>query len=245
MGEDFLLGLVDSVTGGFLSYALVFGVLLACGLGVPLPEDIALISGGLLVYAGKAHLPLMMVTGYLGIIVGDSMLFFAGRRIGSKVGAKRGGFFSRIVTPEKRARVELLFKKHGEKIIMLARFLPGVRSVTYFTAGSVGMKYSHFVFFDSVAALASAPIFVFLGFRFGGQIDSLVQQIRKGQRGVLITLAILVIAGFFILRWRSRREKKLDEEALRVAEAQALHSGAGATEALAAQPVADPQQPQR
>jgi membrane protein DedA with SNARE-associated domain len=194
-------------------------------LGVPLPEDVSLILGGFLVYSGKSNLYLMMVTGYLGIIIGDSMIFFAGRRIGSKVGQKAGGFFSRIVTPEKRARVELLFAKHGEKIIMLARFLPGVRSVTYFTAGSVGMKWSHFAFFDSIAALASAPIFVFLGYKFGGELDMLIQQIRKGQQGVLVAIAVIAIIGFFVYRWRSKREQKLNEEALRAAQAQALHSG--------------------
>ena len=144
-------------TGGAIPYAVVFGVLLACGLGIPLPEDISLIFGGFLVFEQQAALSLMMLTGYLGIIVGDSMIFYFGRRIGSKVGARPGGFFSRIVTPQKRARVEGLFKRHGEKIVMIARFLPGVRAVTYFTAGSVGMRYSHFVFFDSVAALGSAP----------------------------------------------------------------------------------------
>jgi len=232
--EDFLVSLADTVTGGVFSYVLVFGVLLACGLGVPLPEDVALIVGGLLVHKGKADLTLMMATGYLGIIIGDSMIFFPGRRIGARVGHKAGGFFSRIVTPEKRARVELLFKKHGEKIIMIARFLPGVRSVTYFTAGSVGMKWSHFAFFDSIAALASAPIFVFLGFKFGGELDSLIQQVRKGQQGVLAALAGIAVVGFFIYRWRAKREKKLDEEALRVAEAQALHSGSPVVEAAPA-----------
>lgn len=127
----------------------------------------------------------------------------------------RGGFFSRIVTPEKRARVEGLFKRHGEKIIMVARFMPGVRSVTYFTAGSVGMKYSHFIFFDSVAALGSAPIFVYLGYKFGDELEYLIDQIRKGQRGVLIVLAVLVVVGVFVVRWRAAQEKKKNADALK------------------------------
>lgn len=201
--------------GGAIPYAVVFGVLLACGLGIPLPEDISLIFGGFLVFEQQAALPLMMLTGYLGIILGDSMIFYFGRRIGSKVGAHPGGFFSRIVTPQKRARVEGLFNRHGEKIVMIARFLPGVRAVTYFTAGSVGMRYSHFVFFDSVAALGSAPLFVYLGFRFGGQLEFLLQQIAKGQRGVIAGIVTLIIVGVLFSRWRARREAKANEEALR------------------------------
>jgi len=202
-------------TGGAIPYAVVFGVLLACGLGIPLPEDISLIFGGFLVFEQQAALPLMMLTGYLGIILGDSMIFYFGRRIGSKVVARQGGFFSRVVTPQKRARVEGLFKRHGEKIVMIARFLPGVRAVTYCTAGSVGMRYSHFVFFDSVAALGSAPLFVYLGFRFGGQLEFLLQQIAKGQRGVIAGIVTLIIVVVLISRWRARREAKANEEALR------------------------------
>jgi membrane protein DedA with SNARE-associated domain len=211
--EQLLANLFESVGGSF-SYLLVFGILLLCGLGLPVPEDVSLVLGGSLVYQGKAQLFLMMVTGYVGIILGDSVMFALGRRFGSQVGVKTGGFLSRIITPAKRARVEALFKKHGEKVVMIARFLPGVRAPTYFTAGSVGMKYSHFVFFDSVAALASAPIFVYLGFRFGGELEFLIEQIRKGQRGVLFALAVVIVAGFFVRRWRTRRDKRLEAEAL-------------------------------
>lgn len=212
--DQFLINLVSGAGSGIFAYALVFGVLLACGLGVPLPEDISLITGGFLVYQGKAQLGVMMAVGYLGILIGDSMIFYAGRRIGSRVGTQ-GGLFARIVTAEKRARVELLFKKHGQKIIMIARFMPGVRTVTYFTAGSVGMRYATFALFDSVAALASAPIFVYLGFRFGGELDWLIEQLKHGQRTVLLTVAALGVIGFLIYRWRSKREQALNQAALR------------------------------
>ena len=201
--------------GGVIPYAVVFGVLLGCGLGIPMPEDISLIFGGFLVFEEQAVLWLMMLTGYVGIILGDSMIFYFGRRLGSKVGSREGGFFSRIVTPQKRARVEGLFKRHGEKIVMIARFLPGVRAVTYFTAGSVGMRYSHFIFFDSIAALGSAPIFVYLGYRFGGQLEFLIHQIAKGQRGVVVGMVVVLVAIIAISRWRSKREARLNAEALR------------------------------
>jgi membrane protein DedA with SNARE-associated domain len=210
--DDFLLGLVGG-TSGIVSYALVFGILLACGLGVPLPEDISLVLGGFLVFEGRAQLLPMMATGYLGIIAGDSLIFYAGRRVGSQVGL-RPGLLRRVVTPAKRARVGALFKKHGEKIVLIARFLPGVRAVTYFTAGSVGMKYSHFIFFDSVAALASAPGFVFLGYKFGGELEQLFAHLREGQRGVLAVMAFLAVGWFFYRRWRSKREAAAEQLAL-------------------------------
>lgn len=151
--QEFLTHLLTG-THGFLAYLSVFGILLACGLGVPLPEDISLILGGFLAHKGAASLPVMMGVGFFGILAGDSLIFLAGRRLGSQVGrSSSSGFFARVVTPEKRAKVEGLFALHGQKIVMVARFLPGVRAVTYFTAGSAGMSYWRFIMWDGLAAL--------------------------------------------------------------------------------------------
>jgi membrane protein DedA with SNARE-associated domain len=181
---------------------MVFAVLLACGLGIPLPEDLSLILGGFLAHKGAASLPVMMVVGFLGILAGDSLIFNFGRKLGANVGRKQGGFFARIITPDKRAKVEGLFEKHGQKIVMIARFMPGVRAVTYFTAGSVGMPYWRFILWDGLAALLSAPLFVFLGFHFGSELDYLVHQLKKSQTAVLIALAVIGV-GWFL--WQRRK----------------------------------------
>jgi membrane protein DedA with SNARE-associated domain len=198
--QEFLTNLLGN-THGFLAYAAVFGVLVACGLGVPLPEDISLILGGFLAHKGAASLPMMMFIGFAGILVGDSLIFMAGRRLGSQVGRSPTGFFARVVTPEKRARVEGMFALHGQKIVMIARFLPGVRAVTYFTAGSAGMSYWRFIFWDGLAALLSAPFFVWLGFHFGDKLDYGIELLKDGQLVVFGGLAVLGLAVFL---WRKR-----------------------------------------
>jgi membrane protein DedA with SNARE-associated domain len=209
--EQFLLSLFAG-TSGVVAYGLVFGILLLCGLGLPIPEDVSLILGGFLVYEGKAELLLMMVVGYVGIIVGDSTVFFLGRRIGPHISTSR--FFGRLFTAEKRARVEALFHKHGEKIVMIARFLPGVRAVTYFTAGSARMKYWHFIFFDSVAALVSAPVFIYLGYTFGGELEQLIHAVRTGQIRVLSAVGAVVIMYLIGRRvWNRWRARKSAQEA--------------------------------
>jgi membrane protein DedA with SNARE-associated domain len=204
-----------SSTVGLAAYSLVFLILLAAGFGLPLPEDIPLVMGGVLAYRGQADLWMMIFVGYFGIVLGDSVMFALGRRFGRNVGSKPPtGFFSRIATPAARARVEGLFKKHGEKIVMVARFLPGIRTVTYFTAGSVGMKYVRFIVYDSIAALASAPIFVVLGYRYGEDIESLLTRIASGERNVMLGLLAIILSVVLFGRWRSRREKRAEAEAL-------------------------------
>lgn len=198
--QEFLTNLLGS-TNGFFAYATVFGVLVACGLGVPLPEDISLILGGFLAHKGAASLPVMMLIGFAGILAGDSLIFLAGRRLGSQVGRSPTGFLARVVTPEKRARVEGLFGLHGQKIVMIARFLPGVRAVTYFTAGSAGMPYWRFILWDGLAALLSAPFFVWLGFHFGDKLDYAIDRMKEGQ---LVVVGVIAVVGLVAFLWRKR-----------------------------------------
>lgn len=188
-------------TRGIPAYLLIFAVLVACGLGVPLPEDISLVMGGFLSHLGLTRLPVMMAVGFLGILVGDSLIYSAGRRVSLSEGK---GFFARVVTPEKRAKVERLFAVHGQKIVMVARFLPGIRAVTYFTAGSAGMPYWRFIAWDGLAALVSAPVFVYLGYHFGGHLRYLKHRIHQGQAIGLIVL-IGGIALYLLYRRTFRR----------------------------------------
>jgi membrane protein DedA with SNARE-associated domain len=201
--QEFLTQLLGN-SQGLLAYATVFFILVICGLGVPLPEDISLILGGFLAHKGAANLPVMMVVGFAGILVGDSLIFFAGRRLGSQVGRTSGGLLSKVITAEKRARVAELFARHGQKIVMIARFMPGVRAVTYFTAGSVGMAYWRFILWDGLAAILSAPFFVWLGFYFGDKLDLVFDRLKDGQAVVLA----LVVVGGLVWLWRRRAAQR-------------------------------------
>jgi membrane protein DedA with SNARE-associated domain len=199
--EQFLIHILSS-TSGVGSYGLVFGVLLCCGMGVPLPEDVVLVTGGFLVFLGEARLDAMMLTGMLGILFGDSILYFFGHHFGESVSCRWP--FKLLLTPSKRQTVMDGFVKHGEKIVVTARFMPGVRAVTYFFAGSSGMSYFRFLFFDSLASLISAPLFIFLGYHFGARIHWVIQAVRRGQWTViLIIIAVLLV--WVGLRHRRRR----------------------------------------
>ncbi|MGC4113316.1 MAG: DedA family protein [Myxococcales bacterium] len=194
-------------------------MLLLCGLGVPLPEDVALITGGFLVHQGAARLDVMIVIAFVGILGGDSIAFLLGRHFGDRL--TRVWPFRLIVTPAKQAKVEGLFAKYGEKIVMAARFMPGVRAVTYFIAGAAGMSYPKFIGFDGLAAMVSAPVFVVLGWKFGNEIDSLIKAVRKGQTSVLVTVAVVVllVVAFRYVRSRKAARKEATEAARKPVEA--------------------------
>lgn len=188
----------------------MFTLLVACGLGLPLPEDVALITGGYL--AGKGppigvgSLPMMIFVGLAGILIGDSIIFRAGATYGEALLQTRIG---RHIPGEKVERVIGLFERHGPKFIMMARFLPGVRAVTYFVAGTTGVPYWKFLLYDGIAACASAPGWVLLGHWAGKHrmLRKAWQYAKEVQIGViLLILAIIVLwIAIALIRRRMRR----------------------------------------
>jgi membrane protein DedA with SNARE-associated domain len=204
--EQFLLDFLGSASG-LGAYGLVFGVLLACGLGLPLPEDVALITGGYLAFQGHANLQVMLVVGFLGILAGDSAVFYLGRAGREATGKAPTGLLKRHLTPERLARVEAQFRRRGPLMVMVARFLPGVRAATYFVAGGAKMKYHRFIVFDGLAALISAPVFVLAGHHFGGEIGRVIDWAKEFHNyliGAVVVAAVAFVA-YRLLRRRPER----------------------------------------
>ncbi len=178
------------------SYVAVFGVLLLCGLGLPLPEEVTLIAAGVVVYEGRAELIPMMVVTVVGILVGDSLLFYFGRRFGPTVLQRK--WIARLLHVERMNKVRREFDRHGNKAVFFARFFAGIRGLVYFTAGTLGMRYRTLLLLDLLGALLSAPISVWLGFRFGAQIEQLLLHVKQLDRVLLVVLVLIVL--YFVFR---------------------------------------------
>jgi membrane protein DedA with SNARE-associated domain len=199
------------------AYAVVFSVLLLCGFGLPLPEDIILVTGGLLAWRGHpiepmtfrnmvqdGHLLTMIAFGLGGILAGDSVIFLAGRKLGHRVAEFR--LLRRIVTPQKLMDAEKLLRRRGNVVVVLARFLPGLRAPTYFTVGHAKLPYWEFLLFDGAAALISAPLWVCLGFFFGSNIGEALRTAAHFSRYILA--AALLAVALLVGRWWLRRRRK-------------------------------------
>jgi len=187
----------------------VLFVLITCGLGVPLPEDVPLIAGGYLVARGGS-LPLMMFTGLAGILIGDTIIFRAGHVYGEKILETRLG---RHIPGERVQWTIEAFQKHGPKFIIAARFLPGLRAVTYFVAGLTGVPYWKFITFDGLAACVSAPLWVYLGWwarkhRMLNKVMEWSTQAQIAIFAVIIGLTAIYILVRSLVR-RSRRKREL------------------------------------
>lgn len=187
-------GLVEA-----FSYPAVLLLLAACGLGAPLSEDLILIVGGLVTARSGGSLALMMLTAWVGILVGDSLLFRIGARCGPR--AMKLRWVGKVLTPERVARAQGHFDRHGALTIFAVRFCIGLRAVTFLSAGMSGMKYRRFALADAVAAAIYAPTLVWLGHRFGQAVLDDVQSTLTWIAALIVTAGALA----FGVRWIRRR----------------------------------------
>ena len=191
-------------------YVGVLFVLITCGLGIPLPEDVPLITGGYLV-ARNGSLPLMIFVGLAGILIGDSIIFRAGQTYGEKLLDTRVG---RHISGERVQRTIHLFERHGAKFILVARFVPGLRAVTYFVAGTTGVPFWKFILFDGLAACVSAPAWVILGW-WARKRNMIHRAMRISSHAEMLLLAIFLVAFamWFLIATLRRRARRARGEA--------------------------------
>ena len=161
-------------------YAAVFFVLVICGFGVPIPEDLTLVTGGVISGLGYTNSHWMVVVGMLGVLAGDGFMFVAGRVWGQKILKFKP--IARVMTPKRYAQVQEKFDKYGNWVLFVARFLPGLRTAVFVTAGiSRKVSYLRFILMDGLAALISVPVWIYLGEYGARNTDWLMKKMHSLQ----------------------------------------------------------------
>lgn len=176
---------------GSHSYLVMFAILIACGFGLPMPEDVILISGGILASHGVTHFSGVVLVCMAGVLLGDGIVFSLGKYFGATI--KKKALFRRLVSEARDARVRGIIQKYGEKVVFMARFMPGLRTPIFFTCGTYGVSLSRFILLDGFAALISVPLWVYVGFFFGQNLEELEHRIRQFQFGIYALLAAVML----------------------------------------------------
>ena len=198
---DFLNLLVNFFSD--YGYFAVFGVLILCGFGLPVPEDISLVAGGVISALGNTNEHIMFAVGMAGVLIGDAVVFTAGLTFGEKILQNR--FVARIITPDRYDTVQRQFEKYGKWVVFMARFMPGLRTPIFLTAGvSKRVSFLRFFITDFLAAFISVPVWVYLGFYGASNFDQLMTWVRQGQITIFLLLAVVII-GFVVKKYLTRR----------------------------------------
>jgi membrane protein DedA with SNARE-associated domain len=207
---ELLLKLSETLMAyGHLAYLAIFLILLACGFGLPLPEDVVLVTGGILVAAGVCDFEVMLAVTFGGVLIGDGIIFHLGRHYGPRITSRWP--FKLFLNEQRMEKTREVFKKYGEKVVLAARFMPGLRMPIFLTAGSFGVPPWKFWVFDGLAALLSVPAWVWVGHFFAGHLEELERVMRQTQMVILSIIAALIIGVIWFFYKKKKTQTLTDK----------------------------------
>ncbi|MEM6798236.1 MAG: DedA family protein [Planctomycetota bacterium] len=210
------------------SYFGFIAFLALCGLGLPIPEEAPLVLAGVLSSNGTLEHPTWAFGAcLLGALLGDSIMYFIGRRLGHGYLMKHPRF-ARFIDPEREEKFEHIVTRHGFKLVLLTRFLIGVRGPVYFAAGAARVPYWRFLMWDFFAASIVVSVVFGLGYYYGQSIEELIRKAENILTIVVVAVvAIALFVGFFHRRMKAALEhlaEEVEEEAEEAAEAKPVLS---------------------
>jgi membrane protein DedA with SNARE-associated domain len=181
----------------------VFSLLVAGGLGFPVPEELLQLTAGYLARRGVLVFWPTVAAAWLGIVVGDGLFFHLARRHGPRLLESRQ--VSRWLTPRRRAFLERHFARHAVLTIMAARHASGFRLPAYALAAVHGVRLRTFLIADGISAMVSVPLVVWLGWYFAGHIEQLKRDIHEAELLVAVGVVVLLGAWWGLQAWQARR----------------------------------------
>ncbi|HEU0033711.1 MAG TPA: DedA family protein [Kofleriaceae bacterium] len=187
------------------SFALVIVWLVIGGLGIPLPEDAALLATGVLVAHGTLPLVVALVAVFAAVLGGDAMLFFLARRLAQHMGPEmyQRKLMKRILPLERREKIERAYERYGGRLVFFARHVAGLRGAVFAMAGIHGMRPARFLAWDAAAACISVPFVVGLGYYGARHLDRVRAGMAHAQHYIFLGVAVAIL-GF--LAWRHVRK---------------------------------------
>ena len=173
-------------------YFSVFGMLLLCGFGVPIPEDISIIAGGIISGLGYGNVHIMCVVSFFGVLIGDIIVYNLGRIFGERIFSKKFG--KRILEHGWYEKIIKSFNDNGKMVLFAARFMPGLRTPIYLTAGITKfVGFPTFLIIDGFAALISVPIWNYLGYFGASNRELLIKWMRDTKIAIFIILIVFIV----------------------------------------------------
>lgn len=187
-------------------------------IGFFLPGDSLLFTAGLFASRGDLNFPVVLVGCFLAAVAGDQVGYAFGRRAGPSIFNRPN---SRLFRQEHVRRADEFFETHGPKTILLARFVPVVRTFAPILAGVGSMKYRTFVVYNVIGGLLWAVGVTTLGYLLGDQIGA--DNIDKYLLPIIFVIIVISVLPAVIEVLRHRRKLKTIEEADAETLAKRLH----------------------
>jgi len=215
LNPKYLIDWMLAFLGAYVYLGLWFVIFAETGLAVGffLPGDSMLVVSGLFAAANKLNVWLVMLAFFLGSVIGDSTGYWTGRVMGKTLFNRES---SRIFKPSRVEKAHAFFEKYGVKTVILARFVPIVRTFAPLVVGAAEMPYSRFLPFSIIGGLLWICSMVLAGYFLGGVIERALNIKLEDhiEKVVIVVVAISLLPPLIeYLRHRSRKRAEASAEA--------------------------------
>ena len=201
--------MLDTLLGYFVSYGyfvVFFGVMLE-NAGVPVPGETILLAAGFFAAQGHFHLWMVIVVAALGAMLGDNAGYAVGHRVGRAALERYGRYI--LLTRNRLQKLDKFFARHGDKTILFARFITGLRVFAALFAGAARMPWGKFVVYNMAGAILWAISIALLGFFFGQSWELLHRWL--GRAGLIVGLAVVLVV-LLVYVWRKLARRNARQE---------------------------------
>jgi membrane protein DedA with SNARE-associated domain len=202
---DTVMGFLQSLQG-WPAYALLFGALAASGFGLPINEDILLLTAAALTLRGIMDPAALVAVAWCGLLVADGLIFHWGRRFGAPLLRHRA--MSRLLRPGRVVLMQRRMRRRGAASIFAVRFMPGLRTALFFAAGSMKIPYRQFALFDGLAAAIELPLLVAAVRAVGGRWQAILEAAQQWQVVLWPLVFILLALALLYRRWHRRSQAR-------------------------------------
>jgi membrane protein DedA with SNARE-associated domain len=182
------------------TYAGIFIALFLAGLGVPLPEEVPVLTAGVLAHEQVVRWWLALPVCVVGVLSGDTVLYWVGRHWGERVLAWR--LVRRVLSREREEALKESYRRHGVKIVFTARHVMGLRAAAFLTAGIARVPFPRFLAADFAASMLGVPLSFGLAFFFTDQLERIMTDVRRVERWALLALFGAVAVFIAVRAWR-------------------------------------------
>ena len=180
-------------------WAVFFGVMLE-NAGLPIPGETILLIAGYLSSKHELNLLLVMLIAATGAVIGDNIGFAIGHHYGRGFLLRFGRFI--FLTPTRLDHISNYFDRYGNKTILVARFITGLRVFAAILAGASKMPWRVFVVYNIAGAILWSIVITSLGYVFGQSLPLLVHWV--GRSGTILLVAAIIVG---VVIWRIRRHR--------------------------------------
>ncbi|MFJ7934683.1 DedA family protein [Sporosarcina sp. NPDC096371] len=189
---------------GVWSYGILFSIVFVeTGIVIfPfLPGDSLLFASGAFATRGAFNIALLLLVFFTAAVLGDTVNYQIGKKVGTSI--RPNSLIGRIINQEKMAKAENFFNRHGGKTIVIARFMPFIRTFIPFVAGASRMSYNSFFFYNVVGAALWVGLCTMAGYFFGN-----IPFIQENFSTVLLLIIFVSVLPALIGFAKSRSKRK-------------------------------------